>query len=108
LILLIATTKREKATVAQIKGYGNMEQGLKEKIEGVFDKVRPSLGGADIRFGSISDGIVTVEYYRPLSNPSACHVDRTQITEDIIVEVLEDQLSKIIPGLKSVTLVEKD
>jgi hypothetical protein len=49
-----------------------------------------------------------VEYYRPLSNPSACHVDRTQITEDIIVEVLEDQLSKIIPGLKSVTLVEKD
>jgi hypothetical protein len=85
-----------------------MEQGLKEKIEGVFDKVRPSLGGADIRFVSISEGIVTVEYYRPLSNPSACHVDRTQITEDIIVEVLEDQLSKIIPGFKSVTLVGKN
>lgn len=85
-----------------------MEQGLKEKIEGVFDKVRPSLGGADIRFGDISEGVVTVEYYRPLSNPSACHVDRTQITEDIIVEVLEDQLSKIIPDFKLVTLVGKD
>jgi hypothetical protein len=85
-----------------------MEQGVKEKIEDVLDRVRPSLGGADIRFGSISEGIVTVEYYRPLSNPSACHVDRTQITEDIIVEVLEDQLSKIIPGFESVRLVKKD
>jgi hypothetical protein len=100
-------TKREKTTVAQPKDYGNMEQELKGKIEGVFDKVKPSLGGADIRFESISEGMVTVEYYRPLSNPSVCHVDRTQITKDIIVEVLEDQLSKIIPGLKSVTLVEK-
>ena len=94
--------------MTQTKGYGNMEQGLKEKIEGMLDKVRPSLGGADIRFVNISQGIVTVEYYRPLSNPSACHIDRTQITEDIIVEVLEDQLSKIIPGFKSVTLVEQD
>jgi hypothetical protein len=85
-----------------------MEKELKEKIEGVLEKVRPSLGGADIRFGGISKGIVTVEYYRPLSNPSACHIDRTQITEDIIVEVLEDQLSTIIPGFKSVTLEEKD
>jgi hypothetical protein len=94
--------------VAPTKDYGNMEQGVKEKIEDVLDRVRPSLGGADIRFGSISEGIVTVEYYRPLSNPSACHVDRTQITEDIIVEVLEDQLSKIIPGFESVRLVKKD
>ena len=94
--------------MAPTKDYGNMEQGVKEKIEDVLDRVRPSLGGADIRFGSISEGIVTVEYYRPLSNPSACHVDRTQITEDIIVEVLEDQLSKIIPGFESVRLVKKD
>jgi CRISPR/Cas system CSM-associated protein Csm2 small subunit len=85
-----------------------MKQELEKKIEAELAKVRPSLGGADIRFGSISEGIVTVEYYRPLSNPTACHVDRTQITEDIIVEVLEDQLSKIIPGFKSVTLVGKD
>jgi hypothetical protein len=85
-----------------------MEQGFKEKIESVLKKVRPSLGGADIRFVNISQGIVTVEYYRPLSNPSACHVDRTQITKDMIIEVLEDQLSKIIPGFKSVTLVGKD
>jgi hypothetical protein len=96
-------------SVTKLKAWkcGNMEQGLKKEIEGVFDKIRPSLGGADIRFGGISEGIVTVEYYRPLSNPSACHIDRTQITEDIIVEVLEDQLSKVVPGFKAVSLVGK-
>lgn len=85
-----------------------MEKGLKKEIEGVLAKTRPSLGGADIRFVDISQGIITVEYYRPLSNPSACHVDRTQITKDIIIEVLEDQLKKVVPGFRKVTLLGKD
>jgi hypothetical protein len=84
-----------------------MKQALEKKIEAELAKVKPSLGGADIRFVNISQGIITVEYYRPLSNPTACHVDRTQITKDIIREVLEDQLSKVVPGFKAVTLVEK-
>jgi hypothetical protein len=83
-----------------------MGQELEKKIEAELSRIKTSLGGADIRFVNISQGIITVEYYRPLSNPAACHVDRTQITTDIIREVLEDQLSKIIPGFKSVTLVE--
>jgi hypothetical protein len=82
-----------------------MEQGLEKRIEAVLARARPSFGGADIQFVNISQGIVIVEYYRPLSNPSACHVDRTQITTDII---LEDQLSKIIPGFKSLILVGKN
>lgn len=85
-----------------------MEQDLEKKVKAVFARVRPSLGGADIRFVNMSQGIVTVEYYRPLSNPSACHVDRTHITKDIIIEVLEDQLSKVVPGFKAVSLVGKD
>jgi hypothetical protein len=85
-----------------------MGQGLEKKVEAELARVRPSLGGADIRFVNISQGIVTVEYYRPLSNPSACHVDRAQITKDIIIEVLEDQLSKVVPGFKAVMLVGKD
>lgn len=85
-----------------------MEQELKKKTVALLANIKPSLGGADLRLINLSQGIVTVEYYRPLSNPSACHVDRTQITEDIIVEVLEDQLSKIIPDFKSVMLVGKD
>lgn len=82
-----------------------MDEGLKKEIEGVLAKARPSLGGADVRLGNISQGIVTVEYYRPLSNPSACHVDRTQITKDIIIEVLEDQLRKVVPGFRKVILL---
>jgi hypothetical protein len=85
-----------------------MEQGLEKKVEAELARIRPSLGGADIRLRNISEGIVTVEYFRPLSNPSACHVDRTEITKDMIIEVLEDQLSKIILDFKSVTLVGKD
>jgi hypothetical protein len=85
-----------------------MEEGLKKEIEGVLAKTRPSLGGADIRFVNISQGIVTMEYYRPLSNPSACHVDRTQITKDIRIDVLADQLSKVAPSFKAVALVGKD
>ena len=84
-----------------------MKQALEKIIEAELAKVRSSLGGADIRFVNISQGIVIVEYYRPLSNPTACHVDRTQITTDIIREVLEDQLSKVVPVFKTVTLVEK-
>jgi hypothetical protein len=84
-----------------------MKQGLEKKIETVLARAKPSFGGADIRFVNISQGIVIVEYYRPLSNPTACHVDRTQITTDIIREVHEDQLSKVVPGFKAVTLVEK-
>jgi hypothetical protein len=85
-----------------------MGHGLEKKVEAELARIGPSLGGADIRFVNISQGIVTVEYYRPLSNPSACHVDRTQITKDMIIEVLEDQLSKIVPDFKAVTLVGKD
>ena len=82
-----------------------MEQRLKETIEAVIAKVRPSLGGADLRFDNINQGVVTMEYYRPLSNPSACHIDRSQITKDIIIEVLEDQLRNVVPDFKKVMLL---
>ena len=85
-----------------------MDQRIHTTIEGVLAKVRPSLGGADVRLRNISRGIVTVEYYRPLVNPSACHVNRTEVTKDIIIEVLEDQLRKVVPGLRKVTLQAKE
>ena len=85
-----------------------MEQGLKEEIEGILARIKPSLGGADVQLRDISQGIVTVQYYRPLSNPSACHVDRTRATKEIVTEVLEDQLKKVVPGFKKVTLLGKE
>ncbi|GAI25461.1 unnamed protein product [marine sediment metagenome] len=82
-----------------------MEQGLEEEVEGILARIKPSLGGADVQLRDVSQGIVTLHYYRPLSNPSACHVDRTRTTKEIVTEVLEDQLKKVVPGFKKVTLL---
>ena len=85
-----------------------MEPGLKEAIEDVLARIKPSLGGADVQLRDISQGIVTIQYYRPLSNPSACHVDRTRTTKEIVTEVFEDQLKKVVPGFRKVTLLGEE
>ncbi|MCK4387383.1 MAG: hypothetical protein KAW00_01310 [Dehalococcoidia bacterium] len=85
-----------------------MEQGMKGEIETMLARIKPSLGGADVQLRDISQGIVTVQYYRPLSNPSACHVDRTRTTKEIVSEVLEDQLKKVVPGFRKVALLGEE
>jgi len=82
-----------------------MGRELNEKVENILSKMKPSLGGADVLLKDIVEGVVTLEYYCPLSNPSACHVDRTHITKEIVVEILEDHLKKVIPGLRKVVLL---
>ncbi|NWF94020.1 MAG: hypothetical protein HXY46_14050 [Syntrophaceae bacterium] len=83
-----------------------IEQELSNKVEEIFSKVKPSLGGADVRLREIRQGVVMLKYYPPLSNPSACHVDRTLMSKEIIKEVLEEQLKKLIPDFKEVILLE--
>jgi hypothetical protein len=85
-----------------------MRPKLNEKVENLLSKIKPSLGGADVRLKSIGEGVVTLEYYRPLSNPSACHVDRTRITKEIVVEILEDHLEEVVPGLRKVVLLGEE
>ncbi len=85
-----------------------MEQELKEEIEGVLARIRPSLGGADVQLRDISQGIVRLQYYRPLRNPSACHVDRTRTTKEVVAEVLDDELKRVVPGFRKVTLIGKE
>jgi len=70
------------------------------------DKAKPGRG--DVQLTDISEGIVTVHYYRPLSNSSACHVDRTRRTREIVTEVLEDQLKKVVPEFRKVTLLGEE
>jgi len=82
-----------------------MNRELNEKVEDILYKIKPSLGGADVRLKDIGEGVVTLKYLRPLSNPSACHVDRTPITKDIVIEILVDDLKKVIPGFKKVVLL---
>ena len=67
-----------------------MEQKLNEKIENILANIRPSLGGADVRLKDVSEGIVTLEYHKALSNPLACHVNRTKATKEIVIEMLQD------------------
>jgi hypothetical protein len=85
-----------------------MGRELNEKVENILSRIKPSLGGADVLLKGIGEGVVILEYQRPLSNPSACHVDRTRITKEIVVEILEDHLKKVIPGLRKVVLLGEE
>ena len=85
-----------------------MDRELNEKVENMLSQIKPSLGGADVLLKDIGEEVVTLEYRRPLSNPSACHVDRTRITKEIVVEILEDDLKKIIPGFRKVVLIGEE
>ncbi len=81
------------------------EPELNKKVEDALSRIKPSLGGADVRLKDIRHGMVTLEYYRPVSNPSACHVDRTPITKEIVKEILEEQLKEVISDFKEVILL---
>ena len=89
-------------------GEPTVDHELNDKVENILSRIKPSLGGANVRLRSISDGMVTLEYHRPLSNPSACHVDRTRITKEIVVEILEEDLKKVIPGLNKIVLLGEE
>ena len=85
-----------------------MEKQLNEKIESILTKIRPSLGGANVRLKDIDKGVITLEYYRAISNPLACHVDRTKLTKDILIESLEDEFKRIIPDFKSIVILGEE
>jgi len=85
-----------------------MDAELNQQVENRLSRIKPSLGGADVRLKDICEGVVTLEYLRPLSNRSACHVDRTRITKEIILEILEEDLKKFIPDLKKIILDGKE
>jgi len=79
---------------------------MREEIEEVLERVKPALGGAEVKLEKVEEGIVTLRYLPPLANPYACHISRARITKDIIIEVIEDALREVIPDLKEVILLE--
>jgi len=81
---------------------------MEQEIAGVLARIKPSLGGADVRLRGVSRGVVTVQYCRPPSNPSACHVDRTRATKEIVAELLEERLKKVVPGFTELVLLDED
>jgi len=81
---------------------------MEQEIAGVLAGMKPSLGGADVRLRGVSRGVVTVHYSGPPSNPSACHVDRTRATKEIVAELLEERLKKVVPGFTELVLLDED
>ena len=85
-----------------------MEKHTNELIERILANIYPSLGGAVIRLKSVEQGIVTLEYHKPLSNPSACHVDRTKTTKELVIEIIEDDIKRVVPDFKKINILDSD
>ena len=85
-----------------------MKYQLNERIESILAGIRPSLGGADILLKGVNEGIVTLEYRRALSNPSACHVDRTKTSKEIIIETIQDEFKMLVPDFKKIIVIGED
>jgi len=81
-----------------------MEDELKEKVEQALARLSRMLGGAEVRLEGIEGGVVTVRYFRPLANPSACHVSAAG-DEDLAQEALQDVLKEVVPDFKGIRLV---
>ena len=84
-----------------------MNSVSEDKVREALARLGTMLGGAEVKLEDIKEGVVTVRYYRPLTNPSACHIDRTKATKNIVLEVLEDVLREVMPELKKVVLLEE-
>jgi hypothetical protein len=74
------------------------------RVNAVLDKVRSSLGGADIRLKEVRDGIVVVQFRKEITNRS-CHASMTGTTEEVVAEVLEDELKEAVDGFSKVVVV---
>lgn len=85
-----------------------MNSVSEDKVREALARLGTMLGGAEVKLEDIKEGVVTVRYYRPFTNPSACHIDRTKATKDVVLEVLEDVLRGVMPELKEVILVGRE
>ena len=84
-----------------------MGQQLNEKVESILAGIKPSLGGADVLLKNISQGVVTLEYRRVLSNPS-CHMEKTKTTKELVIETLEDEIKSVVPEFKKIIILGED
>ena len=71
-------------------------------------EMRSGVGGANGELTDMNHGVVRVRHDRALSNPSACHVDRTRTTKEIVTEVTEGQLNRVVCGFRKVALLGEE
>jgi Fe-S cluster biogenesis protein NfuA len=70
---------------------------MREKVEAVLSKIRPGLGGTSISLVDIRDGVVRVEIF-----VSSC---ASGVSEEMAVELLEEELAREVPEVKEVVAV---
>jgi hypothetical protein len=81
---------------------------MKQKVEEILQRIKPSLGGADVQLVEIKNGTVTIKYYKPLSG-STCKLVMGSTTKkamrDDAVEIVEEQLKKELPDIEKVIVL---
>lgn len=71
---------------------------MKEKIQQILDKIRPGLGGTVVTFVEEKKGVVKVNIFVASCGPV--------VSEDLVVETLDDEFKKKLPGYKKVVVVK--
>jgi Fe-S cluster biogenesis protein NfuA len=75
---------------------------MRERVEQVLTQIRPRLGGADVQLIDINEGVVTLQYFKQLA---VCQVKtRGPMTEEIVLEIVEEELKKEVPEVKGVIM----
>ena len=81
---------------------------MKQKVEEILERIKPSLGGADVQLVEIENRTVTIKYYKPLSG-STCKLVMGSTTKkamrDDAVEIVEEQLKKELPDIEKVIVL---
>ena len=81
------------------------DSGTIEAVEEILSRVERSLGGASIKLRQLEGGTVIVDYHRARTDLS-CHVNRTQATEELVAELLEEDFRAAVPGFERVIVVD--
>jgi hypothetical protein len=84
-----------------------MTNTLVSKIEEALSKINTSIGKADVRLKAVQGGTVVVSYRKPPSSLGVCHPDKSQATQGLVAEILEDELKSIMPDFERL-VVEED
>jgi len=84
-----------------------MDDNIVDKVEETLSKIKSSLGGADVKLKEVNDGVVIVQYYKSLTNPS-CHTNKTHTTRELVAELLDDGLREVVPDFKEVIVLENE
>lgn len=71
---------------------------MKAEIEKILAKMAPGLGGTVVTFVEEKQGVVKVSIFVPSCGPA--------VAKDLVMEHLDDEFSKKLPGFKQVIEVE--